>query len=143
MHLPRLGSTRRRRQGAPGTPWCRLRRRRRPRPPAGAALERTTRAAGDARPSRPQHRAALGPRPPACAPRAPAPSGLRSCASAAPQAPETRDAVLAGACPPRGANGTFQHQYGAPGILYFFLLGLYSDTLKHFRQTLLVGAAGL
>lgn len=25
MHLPRLGSTRRRRQGAPGTPWCRLR----------------------------------------------------------------------------------------------------------------------
>lgn len=87
LHLPLLGSTRRQRQGAPGTTWCRLRRRRRRRrhrPPAGAAPERTTRAAGVARPSRLQPGAALGPWPPACAQRASALTRLRSCASPAP-----------------------------------------------------------
>lgn len=40
-----------------------------------------------------------------------------------PQAPGTCDAALTGDLPPRDTNGTFQHQYGAPGNFYFFLVG--------------------
>ena len=51
-----------------------------------------------------------------------------------PQVPGTCDAVHAGGIPPCETNGTFQHQYGASGVLYFFLTRLYSGTFEHFNQ---------
>lgn len=57
-HLPRLGNTRRRRQDAPGTPWCRLRRRparlpHRHGPPAGPPRSAPRGPAGGAAPQNP------------------------------------------------------------------------------------------
>lgn len=51
-----------------------------------------------------------------------------------PQVPRTCDPAHSSGVPPCEANGTFQHQYGAPGVLYFFLTRLYSDTFEHFNR---------